>query len=130
VKAQLNSGRRRELYYFRDQQGLEVTFFCLGAAAAFRWSSAKPRAPSHLPWRPVVATGGGAAKEPPARHDGRVASRTSIAENFGRNPRGRPRSARMGVAGFRQPTLIMNVVMNVVMNIVLRNCRNCLTEFS
>lgn len=26
VKAQLNAGRRRELYYFRDQQGLEVDF--------------------------------------------------------------------------------------------------------
>ena len=26
VKAQLNSGRRRELYYFRDEQGLEVDF--------------------------------------------------------------------------------------------------------
>ena len=26
VKAQVNAGRRRELYYFRDQQGLEVDF--------------------------------------------------------------------------------------------------------
>ena len=26
VKAQFNAGRRRELYYFRDQQGLEVDF--------------------------------------------------------------------------------------------------------
>jgi len=26
IKAQLNGGRRRELYYFRDQQGLEVDF--------------------------------------------------------------------------------------------------------
>jgi predicted AAA+ superfamily ATPase len=26
VKSQLNAGRRRELYYFRDQQGLEVDF--------------------------------------------------------------------------------------------------------
>ena len=26
VKAQLNAGRRRELYYFRDEQGLEVDF--------------------------------------------------------------------------------------------------------
>ena len=30
VKAQLNSGRRRELYYFRDQQGLEVDFLMPG----------------------------------------------------------------------------------------------------
>jgi hypothetical protein len=26
VKSQVNAGRRRELYYFRDQQGLEVDF--------------------------------------------------------------------------------------------------------
>jgi hypothetical protein len=26
VKAQINRGRRREIYYFRDQQGLEVDF--------------------------------------------------------------------------------------------------------
>ena len=30
VKAQLNAGRRRELYYFRDQQGLEVDFVVPG----------------------------------------------------------------------------------------------------
>lgn len=30
VKAQLNSGRRRELYWFRDQQGLEVDFVMPG----------------------------------------------------------------------------------------------------
>jgi predicted AAA+ superfamily ATPase len=30
VKAQLNAGRRRELYYFRDEQGLEVDFLIPG----------------------------------------------------------------------------------------------------
>jgi uncharacterized protein len=30
VKAQVNSGRRRELYYFRDEQGLEVDFLMPG----------------------------------------------------------------------------------------------------
>ncbi|MGH9322785.1 MAG: DUF4143 domain-containing protein [Vicinamibacteria bacterium] len=30
VKAQTNAGRRRELYYFRDQQGLEVDFLVPG----------------------------------------------------------------------------------------------------
>lgn len=30
VKAQVNSGRRKELYYFRDQQGLEVDFVVPG----------------------------------------------------------------------------------------------------
>jgi len=69
---------------------------------------------------PAVVLSG--AKEPPARHHGRVASRTSIVENPGRNPRGRPRSARMGVAGFRQPALMIEIV--------LRDCRICLTMLS
>jgi uncharacterized protein len=30
AKAQVNSGRRRELYYFRDEQGLEVDFLVPG----------------------------------------------------------------------------------------------------
>jgi predicted AAA+ superfamily ATPase len=34
VKAQLNSGRRRELYYFRDAQGLEVDFVMPGRGGA------------------------------------------------------------------------------------------------
>jgi predicted AAA+ superfamily ATPase len=32
VKAQLNAGRRRELYHFRDEQGLEVDFLVPGRA--------------------------------------------------------------------------------------------------
>jgi predicted AAA+ superfamily ATPase len=32
VKAQLNAGRRRELYHFRDEQGLEVDFIVPGRA--------------------------------------------------------------------------------------------------
>ena len=31
VKRQVNAGRRKELYYFRDQQGLEVDFVAPGA---------------------------------------------------------------------------------------------------
>jgi predicted AAA+ superfamily ATPase len=34
VKAQLNAGRRRELYHFRDQQGLEVDFVVPGRASS------------------------------------------------------------------------------------------------
>ena len=34
VKAQVNSGARRELYYFRDEQGLEVDFLMPGRAGA------------------------------------------------------------------------------------------------
>ena len=34
VKAQANSGRRRELYYFRDEQGLEVDFLVPGRGGA------------------------------------------------------------------------------------------------
>ena len=36
VKAQVNSARRRELYYFRDQQGLEVDFIVPGGGGAMR----------------------------------------------------------------------------------------------
>ena len=41
VKAQLNSGRRRELYYFRDQQGLEVDFVVPGKGGGMRLVEAK-----------------------------------------------------------------------------------------
>jgi uncharacterized protein len=41
VKAQLNAGRRRELYYFRDQQGLEVDFVVPGPGGALRLVEAK-----------------------------------------------------------------------------------------
>jgi predicted AAA+ superfamily ATPase len=34
VKAQVNDGRRRELYYFRDEQGLEVDFLVPGRSGA------------------------------------------------------------------------------------------------
>ncbi|MCX8038414.1 MAG: ATP-binding protein [Candidatus Sumerlaeia bacterium] len=36
VKAQVNSGRRRELYYFRDEQGLEVDFVLPGRRSTIR----------------------------------------------------------------------------------------------
>ena len=41
VKAQANAGRRRELYYFRDQQGLEVDFVVPGPNASVRLVEAK-----------------------------------------------------------------------------------------
>ena len=41
IKAQLNAGRRRELYYFRDQQGLEVDFVLPGKGGALRLVEAK-----------------------------------------------------------------------------------------
>jgi hypothetical protein len=36
AKAQVNAGRRRELYYFRDQQGLKVDFIVPGRSGAMR----------------------------------------------------------------------------------------------
>jgi predicted AAA+ superfamily ATPase len=36
AKAQTNSGRRRELYYFRDEQGLEVDFLVPGKSGSVR----------------------------------------------------------------------------------------------
>lgn len=41
VKAQANAGQRRELYYFRDQQGLEVDFVIPGKSGALRLVEAK-----------------------------------------------------------------------------------------
>lgn len=41
VKVQVNAGRRRELYYFRDQQGLEVDFVTFGKGGAIRLVEAK-----------------------------------------------------------------------------------------
>jgi len=41
VKGQLNAGRRRELYYFRDQQGLEVDFVVPGKGGGLRLVEAK-----------------------------------------------------------------------------------------
>ncbi len=41
VKAQVNAGGRRELYYFRDQQGLEVDFVARAKGGAIRLIEAK-----------------------------------------------------------------------------------------
>jgi len=44
AKAQLNAGQRRELYYFRDQQGLEVDFIVPGASGTVRLIEVKATA--------------------------------------------------------------------------------------
>lgn len=44
VKAQVNAGRRRELYYFRDQQGLEVDFVIPARGGGVRLVEAKASA--------------------------------------------------------------------------------------
>lgn len=41
VKAQVNAGRRRELYWFRDQQGLEVDFLVPRAGGGVRFIEVK-----------------------------------------------------------------------------------------
>jgi len=41
MKAQVNAGKRRELYYFRDQQGLEVDFVVPGKNASVTLIEAK-----------------------------------------------------------------------------------------
>ncbi len=41
VKTQVNAGRRRQLFYFRDQQGLEVDFVVPGTGGAVRLIEAK-----------------------------------------------------------------------------------------
>jgi len=44
VKAQINAGRRREIYYFRDQQGLEVDFVVPARGGGVRLVEAKASA--------------------------------------------------------------------------------------
>ena len=44
VKVQVNAGRRRELYYFRDQQGLEVDFIVPGESGGVRLIEVKTTA--------------------------------------------------------------------------------------
>ena len=44
VKAQMNAGRRRELYHFRDQQGLEVDFIVPGESGGLRFIEVKTTA--------------------------------------------------------------------------------------
>lgn len=41
VKAQINAGRRREIYCFRDEQGLEVDFLAPGKSGSLRLIEAK-----------------------------------------------------------------------------------------
>ena len=50
VKAQVNAGRRRELYYFRDEQGLEVDFVVPGRGGSLALVECKADAPSRRPW--------------------------------------------------------------------------------
>jgi predicted AAA+ superfamily ATPase len=47
IKSQLNRGRRRALYYFRDQQGLEVDFVVPGQSGAMALVEAKASATTH-----------------------------------------------------------------------------------
>jgi predicted AAA+ superfamily ATPase len=51
VKSQANAGGRRELYHFRDEQGLEVISSCRGAAARFHWWNARLRERSRHRWQ-------------------------------------------------------------------------------
>ena len=51
VKRQIHSGGRREIYGFRDEQGLEVDFLVPGGAARSSSSSARLGAPSRRRWR-------------------------------------------------------------------------------
>ena len=51
VQAQVHSGRRRELYYFRDRQGLESTSSCPPKAEERNSSRPRPRRPSRRTWR-------------------------------------------------------------------------------
>lgn len=47
IKAQINQGQRRELYYFRDQQGLEVDFIVPVSGGAYMLVEAKATRSPH-----------------------------------------------------------------------------------
>jgi hypothetical protein len=68
LKAQANAGRRRELYFFRDQQGLEVDFVLPGRGGALRLLEVKA---SHTPTpemaRPMLRLAEALATRPGAR---------------------------------------------------------------
>ncbi|HTM20252.1 MAG TPA: ATP-binding protein [Kofleriaceae bacterium] len=67
VKAQANDGRRRELYYFRDQQGLEVDFLIPTAGGSTILVEAKAsRTPSPAMAAPLLRL---ATALPKTRHD-------------------------------------------------------------
>jgi uncharacterized protein len=56
VKAQINQGQRRELYYFRDQQGLEVDFILPVPGGAYTLIEAKAsRSPHPEMARPMLS---------------------------------------------------------------------------
>ena len=56
IKAQINQGRRRELYYFRDQQGLEVDFIVPVSGGAYMLVEAKStRSPHPDMARPMLS---------------------------------------------------------------------------
>lgn len=56
IKAQINQGQRRELYYFRDQQGLEVDFIVPASGGAYTLIEAKAsRSPHPEMARPMLS---------------------------------------------------------------------------
>lgn len=64
VKSQINAGRRRELYYFRDQQGLEVDFIMPAKGGAFTLVEAKAtHSPTAAMARPMRALAEAWAKQ-------------------------------------------------------------------
>ncbi|MBI3041232.1 MAG: ATP-binding protein [Betaproteobacteria bacterium] len=70
VKSQVNAGRRRELYYFRDQQGLEVDFVIPGKSGAVRLIEAKAsRTVTPDMAAPLTRLAAAFAKHPGVRRD-------------------------------------------------------------
>lgn len=113
VKQQLNAGRRRELYYFRDQQGLEVDFLVpqtadvLTLVEARATRSALPAMASGLSRLATAARAHGLTTEGfvvhrPVRHVGLTAlhpdaKAVALSDLLARlGPRGRRRSVASG----------------------------------
>ena len=68
MKAQANAGRRREIYYFRDQQGLEVDFLVPNRNSTIRLIEAKTtRTPTPIMAEPMRRLAQALAKSPTGR---------------------------------------------------------------
>ena len=107
LKAQANSGRRRELYYFRDEQGLEVDFLLPGRGGAISFVECQAG-------RTVTPAMAGSMQRPrrsvPNASDWRKGGGPfpGLSAGQGRrsgDPRRCPRRARGGLAGVRGGTV-------------------------
>lgn len=99
VKAQVNAGRRRECYPFRDEQGLEVDFLIPGRGSSLRLVACKAgRTVMPAMATPMQCLDAVRAGEARARRPRRHVSRSSAVGPGGAHARHRPRGAGLALA--------------------------------